>query len=169
MTRIRIGYVLFSVITLVYVRYFAWYLVISRKVVLVVCRRKIKNSWLNPFLLSKFKITLCRCIGCMTLFSNFQSKICILKDFKYSNFRLYWNVIPDQSEKHTIFYKIVLLIIWHFDVHFAIQGLKMAKTKQLSRDMRDRIIERHKGGQGYRKISKEMNLVLSTVENIIRK
>ena len=46
----------------------------------------------------------------MILFSNFQSKICILKDFKYSNFRLYWNVISDQSEKHTIFYKIVQLI-----------------------------------------------------------
>ena len=41
---------------------------------------------------------------------------------------------------------------------FAIQGLKMAKTKELSREMWDRIIERHKGGQGYRKISKEMNL-----------
>ena len=35
--------------------------------------------------------------------------------------------------------------------------------------MRDRIIERHKGGKGYRKISKEMNLSLSTVGNIIRK
>ena len=69
---------------------------------------------------------------------------------------------------HTIFYKIVLLIIWLFDVHFAIQGLKKAKTKELSRDMRDRIIEHHKGGQGYRKISKEINLALSTVGNIIR-
>ena len=35
--------------------------------------------------------------------------------------------------------------------------------------MRDRIIERHKGGQSYLKISKEMNLALSTVGNIIRK
>ena len=67
------------------------------------------------------------------------------------------------------FYKVVLLIIWLFDVHFAIQGLKMAKTKELSRDMRDKIIERRKGGQGYRKISKEMNLAPSTVGNIIRK
>ena len=63
----------------------------------------------------------------------------------------------------------MLLIIWLFDVHFAIQGLKMAKTKELSRDMRDRIIERYKRGQGYRKISKEMNLALNTVGNIIRK
>ena len=42
----------------------------------------------------------------------------------------------------------------------------MAKTKELSRDIRDRIIERHKGEQGYRKISKEMNLALSSVGNI---
>ena len=35
--------------------------------------------------------------------------------------------------------------------------------------MRDRIIERHKGGQGYRNISKDINLALSTVGNIIRK
>ena len=54
-------------------------------------------------------------------------------------------------------------------MHFAIQGLKIAKTKELSKDMRDRIIERHKGGQGYRNISKEMNLAVSTVGNIIRK
>ena len=50
-------------------------------------------------------------------------------------------------------------------MQFAIQGLKMEKTKELSRDIRDRIIECHKGGQGYRKISKEMNLALSTVGN----
>ena len=54
-------------------------------------------------------------------------------------------------------------------MHFAIQGLKMAKTKELSRDIWDRIIERHKEGQGYRKISKDMNLAQSTVGNIIRK
>ena len=35
--------------------------------------------------------------------------------------------------------------------------------------MRDRIIERHKEGTCYRKISKEINLALITVENIIRK
>ena len=51
-------------------------------------------------------------------------------------------------------------------MHFAIQGLKMAKTKELSRDMRDRIIKSLKSGQDYRKISKEMNLALSTVGNI---
>ena len=43
-TRISIGYMLFSVITLVYVLY----IYIYHKVVLVVCGRKIKNSWLNP-------------------------------------------------------------------------------------------------------------------------
>ena len=105
----------------------------------------------------------------MTPFSNFQLKICILKDLKYSNFRIYWNVISDQSERHSRFYKILLEIIWLFNVHFTIQGLKMAKTKVLSWDMRDRIIAHHKGGQGYQKICKEINPSLSTVGNIIRK
>ena len=54
-------------------------------------------------------------------------------------------------------------------MHFAIQGLKMANTKELSGDIRDRIIDHHKGRQGYRKIGKEMNLALSTVGHIIRK
>ena len=45
----------------------------------------------------------------------------------------------------------------------------MAKIKELSRDMRDRITERQKGGQCYQKISKEMNLALSTVGKISRK
>ena len=63
----------------------------------------------------------------------------------------------------------MLLIISLFDVDFAIQGLKMAKTKVLSRDMQDRITAHDKEGQGSRRISKEMNLALSTVGNIIRK
>ena len=67
------------------------------------------HDWIH-FFLSKFKITLCKSIGYMTLF-----KISNRKDIKYSNFWEYWNVIFDQSEKHTIFYKIVLLIIWLFD------------------------------------------------------
>jgi transposase len=45
----------------------------------------------------------------------------------------------------------------------------MAKAKELSKDMRNKIIQRHKEGQGYRKISKEMDLPLNTVGNIIRK
>ena len=36
-------------------------------------------------------------------------------------------------------------------------------------DIRDRIIECHKGGQDYKKNSKEMNLALRTIGNIIRK
>ena len=43
------------------------WLVISYKVVLVVHGRKIKNLWLNPFFLSKFKITLCKSIGYINL------------------------------------------------------------------------------------------------------
>ena len=54
-------------------------------------------------------------------------------------------------------------------MHFAIQGLKMVKTKELSKDMRERILEHHKGGLGYRKNSQEINLALSSVGNTIKK
>ena len=53
------------------------------------------------------------------------------------------------------------------DVQSAYYSFKMAKTKELSKDMCNKIIELHKG-QGYRKISKEMDLPLSTVGNIRR-
>ena len=129
--------------------------------------RKIKNPLLNIFFYKSSKIPYAKVLDTWHFFK-FPIENVYLKDFKYSNFPYYWNVISDLSEKHN-FYKIVLLIIWPFDVHFAIQRLKMAKTKELSSDMRDRIIERHKEGQGYRKISKEMNLALSTIGNIIRK
>ena len=45
----------------------------------------------------------------------------------------------------------------------------MAKTRELSTDLRQKIIDSHKKGKGYRKISKELDLSLSTVGNIIRK
>lgn len=45
----------------------------------------------------------------------------------------------------------------------------MAKTRELSTDLRQNIINFHKKGKGYRIISKELDLPLSTVGNIIRK
>ena len=57
-TRISIGYILFSVITLVYVRYFAWKSCFS-------CMWK--ENWIPFFFLSKFKITLCKSIGYINL------------------------------------------------------------------------------------------------------
>lgn len=45
----------------------------------------------------------------------------------------------------------------------------MAKTRELSTDLRQKIIDCHKKGKGYRIISKELDLPLSTVGNIIRK
>ena len=52
---------------------------------------------------------------------------------------------------------------------FCNSRIKMPKTKELSRYMWDRIIERHKGAPGYRKISKEMNITLSKIGNVIKK
>ncbi|KAG2456319.1 TCB1 transposase, partial [Polypterus senegalus] len=43
------------------------------------------------------------------------------------------------------------------------------KSKELSVDLRDRIISRHKPGKGYRKISGALKVPMSTVASIIRK
>ncbi|KAG2468725.1 TCB1 transposase, partial [Polypterus senegalus] len=43
------------------------------------------------------------------------------------------------------------------------------KSKELSVDLRDRIVLRHKSGEGYRKISAALKVPMSTVASIIRK
>ncbi|KAG2460242.1 TCB1 transposase, partial [Polypterus senegalus] len=43
------------------------------------------------------------------------------------------------------------------------------KSKELSVDLRDRIVSRHKSGEGYRKMSAALKVPMSTVASIIRK
>ena len=45
----------------------------------------------------------------------------------------------------------------------------MGKTKELSKDIRDKIVDLHKAGMGYKKISKQFGEKLTTVGAIIRK
>ena len=45
----------------------------------------------------------------------------------------------------------------------------MGKTKELSKDIRDKIVDLHKAGMGYKKISKQLGEKLTTVGAIIRK
>ena len=45
----------------------------------------------------------------------------------------------------------------------------MGKTKELSKDIRDKIVDLHKAGMGYKKISKQLGKKLTTVGAIIRK
>ena len=45
----------------------------------------------------------------------------------------------------------------------------MGKTKELSKDIRDKIVDLHKAGMGYQKISKQLGEKLTTVGAIIRK
>ena len=45
----------------------------------------------------------------------------------------------------------------------------MGKTKELSKDIRDTIVDLHKAGMGYKKISKQLGEKLATVGAIIRK
>ncbi len=45
----------------------------------------------------------------------------------------------------------------------------MAKTKELSKDVRDKIVDLHKAGMGYKTITKQLGLKVTTVGAIIRK
>ena len=45
----------------------------------------------------------------------------------------------------------------------------MAKTKELSNDIHQKIIDGHKSGQGYRKIASQLSIAVSTVGSIVRK
>jgi transposase len=45
----------------------------------------------------------------------------------------------------------------------------MGKTKELSKDTRDKIVEQHKAGIGYKTISKNLRVKVSTVGAIVRK
>ena len=42
-------------------------------------------------------------------------------------------------------------------------------TKELSKDLRDKVVERHRSGYGYKNISKAFNIPWSTVKRIIKK
>ena len=44
----------------------------------------------------------------------------------------------------------------------------MGKTKELSKDIRSKIVDLHKAGMGYKKISKQLGEKLTTVGAIIR-
>ncbi len=45
----------------------------------------------------------------------------------------------------------------------------MAKTKELSKDVRDKIVDLHKAGMGYKAIVKQLGEKATTVGAIIRK
>ena len=45
----------------------------------------------------------------------------------------------------------------------------MAKKKELSEDLRSRIVDAHKQGKGYKKISKQFQVPVATVQSIIKK
>ena len=44
----------------------------------------------------------------------------------------------------------------------------MGKTKELSKDIRDKIVDLHKAWMGYKKISKQLGEKLTTIGAIIR-
>lgn len=45
----------------------------------------------------------------------------------------------------------------------------MGKSKQLSKDLREKVVQLHKSGSGYKKIAKQLIMPVSTVQTIIKK
>ncbi|CAB1423276.1 unnamed protein product [Pleuronectes platessa] len=43
------------------------------------------------------------------------------------------------------------------------------KTKELTKQLRDKVVEKYEAGLGYKKISRALNISLSTIKSIIRK
>ncbi|CAB1430385.1 unnamed protein product [Pleuronectes platessa] len=50
---------------------------------------------------------------------------------------------------------------------FYITGIM--KTKELTKQVRDKVVEKYEAGLGYKKISRALNISLSTIKSIIRK
>lgn len=86
---------------------------------------------------------------------NFQIKYqanCLPPDINCSGF--------DYSRiKSAVFLKIPLLVV---------QGFNMV-GKVHSKELKDKVVKRHKLGEGYKKISKALPIPLSTVQSIIKK
>ena len=45
----------------------------------------------------------------------------------------------------------------------------MGKAKELSKDLREKVVELYKTGKGYKKISKELRMPISSVQTLIKK
>lgn len=45
----------------------------------------------------------------------------------------------------------------------------MGKAKELSKDLREKVVELYKTGKGYKKISKELRMPISSVKTLIKK
>ncbi|CAB1449807.1 unnamed protein product [Pleuronectes platessa] len=48
-------------------------------------------------------------------------------------------------------------------------GQSIMKTKELTKQVRDKVVEKYEAGLGYKKISRALNISLSTIKSIIRK
>lgn len=54
-------------------------------------------------------------------------------------------------------------------LHYNVTTVNMAKGKELSEDVRNLIITKHGLKQGYKSISRDLGIAVSTVRNVIRK
>ncbi|CAB1414925.1 unnamed protein product [Pleuronectes platessa] len=55
------------------------------------------------------------------------------------------------------------------DIHPERSNQNIMKTKELTKQVRDKVVEKYEAGLGYKKISRALNISLSTIKSIIRK
>lgn len=65
--------------------------------------------------------------------------------------------------------KIVLKREPYITLHYNVTTVNMVKGKELSEDVRNLIITKHGLKQGYKSISRDLGIAVSTVRNVIRK
>ncbi|CAB1455299.1 unnamed protein product [Pleuronectes platessa] len=58
---------------------------------------------------------------------------------------------------------------WPHDLWAPFQSPSIMKTKEVTKQVRDKVVEKYEAGLGYKKISKALNISLSTIKSIIRK
>ncbi|CAB1437288.1 unnamed protein product [Pleuronectes platessa] len=59
--------------------------------------------------------------------------------------------------------------LYHAGELLALLNGSIMKTKELTKQVRDKVVEKYEAGLGYKKISRALNISLSTIKSIIRK
>ncbi|CAB1459446.1 unnamed protein product [Pleuronectes platessa] len=60
-------------------------------------------------------------------------------------------------------------IVWGIWKKACLEKKSIMKTKELTKQVRDKVVEKYEAGLGYKKISRALNISLSTIKSIIRK
>ncbi|CAB1444407.1 unnamed protein product [Pleuronectes platessa] len=54
-------------------------------------------------------------------------------------------------------------------MHHDVESASMKRLNSMTHEVRDKVVEKYEAGLGYKKISRALNISLSTIKSIIRK